>query len=99
MFLDLGWAGGVLDVLYLVWLLNLYNVMDGIDGIAGVEAVTVCLGALVLCRLSVQAGGGDAWAGRCGGRVCRNHVRFAYPIDTASPAWRCVSTGQHGIIH
>ena len=35
-------------LLYLVWLLNLYNFMDGIDGIAGVEAVTVCLGGVLL---------------------------------------------------
>ena len=56
---DLGWAGHGLAVLYLVWLLNLYNFMDGIDGIAGIEAVTVCLGGLVLYRLS--AGSGDAW--------------------------------------
>ncbi|MGD8177131.1 MraY family glycosyltransferase [Marinimicrobium sp. ARAG 43.8] len=35
-------------LLYVVWLLNLYNFMDGIDGIAGVEAVTVCLGGVLL---------------------------------------------------
>ncbi|CAA9891458.1 Fuc2NAc and GlcNAc transferase (fragment) [Candidatus Methylobacter favarea] len=46
--LDLGWAGYVLGVFYLVWLLNLYNFMDGIDGIAGIEAITVCLGAVLL---------------------------------------------------
>lgn len=51
--LDLGWAGHVLGALYLVWLLNLYNFMDGIDGIAGIEALTVCLGAVVVYTLAV----------------------------------------------
>lgn len=56
---DLGWLGHGLALLYLMWLLNLYNFMDGIDGIAGIEAMTVCLGGLVLyCLLP---GSGDAW--------------------------------------
>lgn len=46
--LDLGLVGDVLAAIALVWLLNLYNFMDGIDGIAGVEAVTCCLGAMLL---------------------------------------------------
>ena len=50
--LDLGWLGHLLAAVYLVWLLNLYNFMDGIDGIAGIEAVTVCLGGVVLYLLS-----------------------------------------------
>ena len=50
---DFNWVGQILALLYLVWLLNLYNFMDGIDGIAGVEAVTVCLGGLVLYVLAV----------------------------------------------
>lgn len=54
--LDLGWLGHVLAAAYLVWLLNLYNFMDGIDGIAGIEAVTVCLGGVVLYLLSPAAG-------------------------------------------
>lgn len=49
---DLDWAGGVVAVLGLMWLLNLYNFMDGIDGIAAIEAVTVCLGALLIYSLS-----------------------------------------------
>lgn len=57
--IDFGWAGDVWATVYLVWLLNLYNFMDGIDGIAGIEAITVCLGGIVLYWLS--AGGGDAW--------------------------------------
>ena len=32
----------------LVWLLNLYNFMDGINGIASVEAITTCLGGIIL---------------------------------------------------
>jgi Fuc2NAc and GlcNAc transferase len=55
---QLGFAGDALAVIYVVWLLNLYNFMDGIDGIAGIEAITVCLGAVVLYRLSPD--GGDA---------------------------------------
>lgn len=49
---DLGLTGDVLAAFYLVWLLNLYNFMDGIDGIASVEAITVCLGAVVIYTLS-----------------------------------------------
>jgi Fuc2NAc and GlcNAc transferase len=44
----LAWSGYLLAALYLVWLLNLYNFMDGIDGIASIEAITVCLGGVVL---------------------------------------------------
>ena len=50
---DFGWIGHGLALLYLVWLLNLYNFMDGIDGIAGIEAVTVCIGGVVLYALVV----------------------------------------------
>lgn len=46
--LDFGWIGNVLAVVYVVWMLNLYNFMDGIDGIASVEAITVCLGVVLL---------------------------------------------------
>ncbi|MDD5580239.1 MAG: glycosyltransferase family 4 protein [Methylobacter sp.] len=46
--LYLGWMGHILGMLYLVWMLNLYNFMDGIDGIAGIEAITVCLGGVLL---------------------------------------------------
>ena len=54
----LGWvvpAGLFLNglaVIYLVWLLNLYNFMDGIDGLAAVEAISVCLGGVVLYGLN-----------------------------------------------
>lgn len=50
--LDFGWLGHIFAAVYLVWLLNLYNFMDGIDGIAGIEALTVCLGGVVLYLLS-----------------------------------------------
>ncbi|MGJ0484849.1 MAG: MraY family glycosyltransferase [Methylomicrobium sp.] len=56
--IDLGGFGHLFGLLYLVWLLNLYNFMDGIDGIAGIEAVTVCLGGVLLFLLSGQ---GDLW--------------------------------------
>ena len=46
--LDPGWLGQIGAVIFLVWLLNLYNFMDGIDGIAGIEAVTVCIGGVVI---------------------------------------------------
>ena len=42
------WLINVAAVIYMVWLLNLYNFMDGIDGIASIEAVTVCLGGVLL---------------------------------------------------
>jgi Fuc2NAc and GlcNAc transferase len=50
--IDLGGLGHMLGLFYLVWLLNLYNFMDGIDGIAGIEAITVCLGGVLLFWLS-----------------------------------------------
>jgi Fuc2NAc and GlcNAc transferase len=56
---DLGWTGHVLAAIGLVWLLNLYNFMDGIDGIAGIEAVTVCLGGILLYGL--VSPGGAPW--------------------------------------
>ena len=54
---DFGLLGVGLAVLYLAWLLNLYNFMDGIDGIAGIEAVTVCVGAVVIYLLTPGTGG------------------------------------------
>jgi Fuc2NAc and GlcNAc transferase len=48
---DLGWLGYLLASLYLVWLLNLYNFMDGIDGIASIEAISVCLGGVLMYGL------------------------------------------------
>ncbi len=51
---NLGWFGDALAVVYLVWLLNLYNFMDGIDGIASVEAVCVCIAAAALYALGGQ---------------------------------------------
>ncbi|WP_024296937.1 MraY family glycosyltransferase [Methylomicrobium lacus] len=48
---DLGWIGHIFGLFYLVWLLNLYNFMDGIDGIAGIEAITTCLGGVLLFLL------------------------------------------------
>lgn len=56
---DLGLLGDALALVALVWLLNLYNFMDGIDGIAGLEAVTVCLGGVVL--LLAAAPDSDGW--------------------------------------
>jgi Fuc2NAc and GlcNAc transferase len=50
--IDLGGFGHVFGLFYLVWLLNLYNFMDGIDGIAGIEAITVCLGGMLLFLLT-----------------------------------------------
>ncbi|WP_339429546.1 glycosyltransferase family 4 protein [Pseudomonas taetrolens] len=49
--IDFGWVGHIGAVLYLVWMLNLYNFMDGIDGLASVEAITTCLGAVVIYAL------------------------------------------------
>ncbi|MDP2902338.1 MAG: glycosyltransferase family 4 protein [Methylovulum sp.] len=58
--IDLGWAGQIIGLFYLVWLLNLYNFMDGIDGLAGIEAITVCLGG-VLLALSSPENSGQHW--------------------------------------
>jgi Fuc2NAc and GlcNAc transferase len=49
--LPLGGFAIWLGIVTLAWLLNLYNFMDGIDGIAGVEAVTVCIGAVLLAAV------------------------------------------------
>lgn len=57
---DLRWPGQVLALIYIVWMLNLYNFMDGIDGIAGIEAVTVCLGGVLLGRLAPTSS--EGWA-------------------------------------
>jgi len=38
----------ILLLLFFVWYLNLYNFMDGINGIASLQAISVCLGALLL---------------------------------------------------
>lgn len=52
--IELGWVGQVICLVYLVWLLNLYNFMDGIDGIAGIEAITVCLGGVILYLITAS---------------------------------------------
>ena len=49
--LQLAWLGYIFSVFYLVWLLNLYNFMDGIDGIASVQAITSCLGGILILIL------------------------------------------------
>ena len=55
------WVTSVLATVYVVWLLNLYNFMDGIDGIASIEAVTVCIGGILLYLIAVP--GNPNWAG------------------------------------
>ena len=50
--IDFGWSGHMFAALYFVWLLNLYNFMDGIDGLAAIEAITICLGAVILYTVS-----------------------------------------------
>lgn len=54
--IDLQWIGWGFAILYLTWLLNLYNFMDGIDGIAGIEAVTVCIGGVILYWVAAPEG-------------------------------------------
>jgi Fuc2NAc and GlcNAc transferase len=51
---DVTMLGYVLGVFYLVWLLNLYNFMDGIDGLASIEAISVCLGGVLLFALGTE---------------------------------------------
>ncbi len=53
--IDMGGFGHIFGLFYLVWLLNLYNFMDGIDGIAGIEAISVCLGGVLLFLLTDKA--------------------------------------------
>ncbi len=58
---ELGWLEQIAGIFYLVWLLNLYNFMDGIDGLASIEAITVCMGGILLILLG---GGSDGqWLG------------------------------------
>lgn len=54
------WLSSILAIFFLVWLLNLYNFMDGIDGIASIEAVTACIGGILLHLIAVP--GGQDWA-------------------------------------
>jgi Fuc2NAc and GlcNAc transferase len=53
------WLISSFAVLCVVWFVNLYNFMDGIDGLASVEAITVCLGGIVL--LWAAEPGGSSW--------------------------------------
>jgi len=46
------WVLFPLAMVYLVWLLNLYNFMDGIDGLAGIEAISVCLGGIIVAFIT-----------------------------------------------
>ncbi|MEK8079567.1 MraY family glycosyltransferase [Pseudomonas sp. XK-1] len=50
--LGTGWLGVVVGLLYMVWMINLYNFMDGINGLASLEAVTVCVGLLIISSVS-----------------------------------------------
>lgn len=50
--LGAGWLGIVVGLLYMVWMINLYNFMDGINGLASLEAVTVCVGLLIVSFVS-----------------------------------------------
>jgi len=47
-----GWVGIIVGLLYMVWMINLYNFMDGINGLASLEAVTVCVGLLIVSYVS-----------------------------------------------
>ncbi|AHM72715.2 MraY family glycosyltransferase [Yersinia hibernica] len=50
--IDLGILGSLFGLLFLVWMLNLYNFMDGIDGLASSQAVTTCIGAIIIYFMS-----------------------------------------------
>jgi Fuc2NAc and GlcNAc transferase len=74
--LDPGWIGNILFVLYLVWMLNLYNFMDGIDGLASAEAISVCLGMLLVYWFSANlelAWGPLALVAAVAGFLCWNY--------------------------
>ncbi|WP_454870492.1 MraY family glycosyltransferase [Pseudomonas lini] len=55
-FVDLGWFGNALTLIYLVWMLNLYNFMDGIDGLASAEAISVCAAMCLVYWLNGYTG-------------------------------------------
>lgn len=46
----------ILMLIFFVWYLNLYNFMDGINGIASLQAITVCLGGLLVLLSGGMAG-------------------------------------------
>lgn len=74
--LEPGWIGNILFVLYLVWMLNLYNFMDGIDGLASAEAISVCLGMLLVYWFSANlelAWGPLALVAAVAGFLCWNY--------------------------
>ncbi|RXA95739.1 glycosyltransferase family 4 protein [Yersinia sp. 2105 StPb PI] len=52
--LNLGILSSLFGLLFLVWMLNLYNFMDGIDGLASAQAVTSCIGAIVIYYISAD---------------------------------------------
>lgn len=54
-----GWVGFATAAFYLVWMLNLTNFMDGIDGLAGVEAISACLGGILV--IVAAAPNSDLW--------------------------------------
>jgi len=54
---DLGWLGNIFGAFFLAWLLNLYNFMDGIDGLASIEAVSACVGGMLLILLQPEQSG------------------------------------------
>ena len=70
--LDMGWFGHILAAIYLVWMLNLYNFMDGIDGIAGIEAITVCLGGVLLLFCLGKGLDNERDLGSCRACKCRS---------------------------
>jgi Fuc2NAc and GlcNAc transferase len=54
-----GWLSNAVAAIYIVWLVNLYNFMDGIDGLASIEAITVCVGGVLLYLIVVP--GSSQW--------------------------------------
>ncbi|MGQ5525073.1 MraY family glycosyltransferase [Chitinimonas sp. PSY-7] len=50
------WFWQAVTLFYLVWVLNLYNFMDGIDGLASLEAITVCMGGVILYWIAEPTG-------------------------------------------
>lgn len=51
-FINLGWFGSFLGVIFIVWMTNLYNFMDGTDGFAGVQTIFVSLFSIFLLYFS-----------------------------------------------
>jgi Fuc2NAc and GlcNAc transferase len=78
-FMEIGWLGLPLTVLWIVGLTNIYNFMDGIDGIAGTQALVTGIGWLLIGFLFINIE--LAWFG-----IVVMLTGFAFLLHNWSPA-------------